>query len=265
MKISVMRIISFLLVFLLFSCKSNNLEENVPKYRSFEYSNTSGVLPYRALLPENYDASKSYPLVLILHGAGERGNDNIAQLTHGSSLFLKKEVREKFPAIVVFPQCPEDSYWSNVEKKRDPKSFTFTFSPDGEPTQAMQTLQGLIPDLRNKYKIDQNRMYVGGLSMGGMGTLELVRRNPNMFAAAFSICGGAHPETAPQLTNTKWWFFHGDADVVVDYQYSVNMVNALKAENVNPKFTTYEGVNHNSWENAFAEPELLPWLFTNSK
>ncbi len=258
---------SLLLVFLflaLSSCRSDQAKDTLA-FESFEFSDTTGVLPYRVLLPENYDASKSYPLVLVLHGAGERGNDNKAQLTHGANLFLKKEIREKFDAIVVFPQCPEESYWSNVKKERLLNAFNFTFSAEGEPTQAMKMLQAFIPELKNKFKIDENRMYVGGLSMGGMGTLELVRRNPTMFAAAFSICGGAHPDTAPQLTNTKWWFFHGDADVVVDYQHSVNMVNALEQLGVEAKFTTYEGVNHNSWENAFAEPDLLPWLFAHTK
>ncbi len=101
--------------------------------------------------------------------------------------------------------------------------------------------------------------------MGGMGTFEIVRRNPDMFAAAFAICGGAHPDTAPQLTKTPWWVFHGDEDIIVDYEHSKNMVKAMKASYADVKFTTYEGVNHNSWENAFAEPELLPWLFSHSK
>jgi len=259
-----MRIVFLVFLFLL-SCGSKNSDQDTSAYKSFEFSDAAGVLPYRVLLPENYDATKSYPLVLVLHGAGERGNDNVTQLTHGANLFLNKELRDKFPAIVVFPQCPEESYWSNVKRERVLMSFTFTFSPDGEPTQAMKTLQNLIPELKNTYTIDENRMYVGGLSMGGMGTLELVRRNPDMFAAAFAICGGAHPDTAPQLTKTKWWFFHGDADMVVDYQHSVNMVNALRNEGVATKFTTYEGVNHNSWENAFADPGLLPWLFSNSR
>ena len=81
----------------------------------------------------------------------------------------------------------------------------------------------------------------------------------------FLFVGGAHPDTASQLINTKWWFFHGDADVVVDYQHSVNMVKALEAAGMKAKFSTYEGVNHNSWENAFAEADLLPWLFSHSK
>ncbi len=260
-----MRNLIFFVILLFLSCKSTNSVVDFPTYQSLEFSDDNATLPYRLLLPKNYDEGKSYPLVVVLHGAGERGNDNEAQLTHGADIFLNQDFRDEHEAIVVFPQCPEESYWSNVDKKRVQMSFTFTFSPDGEATVAMKSLQNLIQNLQENYKIDKDRMYAGGLSMGGMGTMELVRRNPDLFAAAFAICGGAHPDTAPIMKNTKWWVFHGDADVVVDYKHSVNMVSALKAARAEVKFTTYEGVNHNSWENAFAEPELLPWLFSHSK
>jgi len=253
---------AFLLLFLGVSTAQT---QNTNDYQKKEFIAANDTLPYRILLPMDYDESEAYPLLVFLHGAGERGNDNEAQLTHGATLFLQDSVRKKYPAIVVFPQCPEDSYWSNVDRKRTAKSLSFTFSVEGEPTMAMKSLQRLLGDLLNSYKIDMSRIYVGGLSMGGMGTFELVRRNPDTFAAAFAICGGAHPETANKLTGPSWWVFHGDADVVVDYQHSVNMVDAMKKSGAKIKFTTYEGVNHNSWENAFAEPELLSWLFANSK
>ena len=234
-------------------------------FENLEFYDDNETMPYRLLLPENYDSSKSYPLVLVLHGAGERGSDNEAQLTHGGSLFLEKEIREKYPAIVVFPQCPENDYWSNVEKSGMLMFAEFNFKKDGAPTESLISVQKLLQTLLKEYKIDSKRVYVGGLSMGGMGTFEIVRRNPDMFAAAFAICGGAHPDTAPQLTKTPWWVFHGDEDMIVDYEHSKNMVKAMKASYADVKFTTYEGVNHNSWENAFAEPELLPWLFSHSK
>ena len=144
-------------------------------------------------------------------------------------------------------------------------SFSFTFSPEGKPTKAMKLLLGLLTDLPEIYSIDRNRMYVGGLSMGGMGTFELVRRRQATFAAAFAICGGAHPDTADQISKIPWWVFHGDADVVVDYSHSAELVEALKEAGADVRFTTYENVNHNSWENAFAEPKLVPWLFSHSK
>ena len=239
--------------------------QDLDEFQKKEFKNADGSMPYRVLLPKEFDKSKEYPLLLFLHGAGERGDDNEAQLTHGADLFIKDEIRKKYPAIVAFPQCPKDSYWSNVDVKRDSMPFTFTFSADGEPTKAMKLVKSLLKDLLDTYKIDENRIYVGGLSMGGMGTFELVRRNPDTFAAAFAICGGAHPDTAEQIAGIPWWVFHGDADVVVDFKHSKKMVKALKEAKGDVKFTVYEGVNHNSWKNAFAEPELVPWLFSHSK
>ncbi len=231
------------------------------------YVSGSDTLPYRILLPLNYDASKKYPLILVLHGAGERGNNNEAQLVHGSYLFLKDSVREKFPAIVVFPQCPASSFWSNVQFQFDSvtKQRTLGFRADGEPTIAMKLAQELLYKIINDYPVNKKQIYVGGLSMGGMGTFEIVRRNPKLFAAAFPICGGGAPATAPMMKKIKWWVFHGDVDAVVPASLSQEMVDALKAAGADVKYSLYPGVNHNSWDNAFAEPGLLPWLFSKKK
>lgn len=224
-------------------------------------------LPYRILLPLNYDASKKYPLVYFLHGAGERGNDNEAQLTHGSALFLRDSIREKYPAIVVFPQCPSNSFWSNVKFSFDSvaQKREFIFQSEGDPTIAMDMAQKLLKKLIKNYPANKKKIYVAGLSMGGMGTFEIVRRNPKLFAAAMPICGGGEPATASRLTNVKWWVFHGDEDAVVPPGYSNTMVDALKAVNADVIFSLYPGVNHNSWDNAFAEPTFMSWLFAQHK
>ncbi len=223
-------------------------------------------LPYRLLLPKGYEASKKYPLILFLHGAGERGRDNEAQLTHGSSLFLSDTLRQAFPAIVVVPQCPQNSFWSNVQTTRDSAGGrTFNFQEGGAPTRAMAMVENLLEELQRQYKLKEEQLYVMGLSMGGMGTFEIVRRHPDLFAAAVPICGGGHPATAGALKSTEWWVFHGDADNVVPVQLSQIMVDALKAQAASVKFTVYPGVGHNSWDNAFAEPQLLPWLFAQRR
>ncbi|RYY47032.1 MAG: phospholipase [Chitinophagaceae bacterium] len=224
-------------------------------------------LPYRLLLPKNYDPKKEYPLILFLHGSGERGNDNEAQLMHGWKLFLQDTIRENYPAIVVFPQCAASSYWSNVDFQYDSltKKRTFVFPFDGEPTIAMQLLMQLLKDLNRKYKLDDDRLYVGGLSMGGMGTFELVKRKPKMFAAAFPICGGANAATAKKLKRTSWWIFHGLKDDVVSPQFSQQMADAIKATGAEVKLKLYPNANHNSWDSAFAEKELFPWLFSHKK
>lgn len=224
-------------------------------------------LPYRLLLPQNFDAAKAYPLILVLHGSGERGSDNEAQLVHGGKLFLNDTVRSRFPAIVVFPQCPRNNTWAPVSYGMDGAGKrTFAFAPDAPATVPMNMLLRLLDTLNATYRIDDDRVYVGGLSMGGMGTFDLVARKPKTFAAAFPICGGGATEHAKDLRKTAWWIFHGDADAVVPWQLSEQMANAIKKQRRSSvKFTLYPGVNHNSWDNAFAEPELLPWLFAQRR
>jgi predicted peptidase len=223
-------------------------------------------LPYRLLLPENYDASKKYPLIFFMHGAGERGNDNELQLVHGAKLFLKEEVRKNYPAIVVFPQCPQNSFWSNVSFKADDNGKrSFVFKADAAPTIAMKLANALLHQLLQQYQVQKKQVYIGGLSMGGMGTFEMVYRNPKLFAAAVPICGGGDAAIAKKVRKTKWWVFHGAKDDVVLPLYSEAMVAALKAAKASVKYTLYPDANHNSWDAAFAEPELLSWLFAQHK
>lgn len=254
---------SYLLV-ISFLISLGSLSQDKSLYQKHWYIKGTDTLPYRLLLPKNYDPKKEYALVLFLHGAGERGNDNEAQLMHGWKLFLREDVREKYPAIVVFPQCPANNWWSNVQFRYDSitRKRTFDFQKGGEPTTAMKLLVGLLDDLEDKYKLDDDRYYVGGLSMGGMGTFELVRRKPKTFAAAFPICGGANPATAKKLKRTSWWIFHGVKDDVVPASLSEQMADALKTVRADVRLTLYPEANHNSWDPAFAEKDLLPWLFS---
>ena len=206
--------------------------------------------------------------MLVLHGAGERGNNNEAQLVYGTQLFLKDTIRAKYAAIVVYPQCPASSYWSNVKMEKDSatQKLKFIFQVDGPPTKAMQLLIGLIADLLDKPYVNKHRMYVGGLSMGGMGTFELIRREPNTFAAAFAICGGDNTLNAKKYAKkTPLWIFHGQKDSVVPYEHSESIVAAIKEAGGDPKYTLYPNDDHNSWNDAFAEPLLIPWLFSHSK
>lgn len=222
-------------------------------------------LHYRMLLPENFDAARKYPVLLFLHGAGERGNDNEAQLTHGAKLFLDKKVRQDFPAIVIFPQCPKNDYWSNV-KFKDPKTGSrFDFQAGGEPTRPMKLVMELMRDLKKRKFTDNDRIYVGGLSMGGMGTFEILRRKPKLFAAAIAICGGDNAANVRKYRKVPIWVFHGGKDDVVLPAESERVVSELKKLGSEVKYTLYPNANHNSWDPAFAEPELLPWLFSQKR
>lgn len=254
-----------LLLFILAGFINTAQAQDISLYEKKLYISGNDTMPYRLLLPVDFDASKKYPLVFFLHGAGERGSDNEKQLVHGAKLFLKEEVRTKYPAIVVFPQCAENSFWSNVGFKMDNGQRNFLFQEAGEPTPAMRLAQELLSSLMKTYPVARRQVYVGGLSMGGMGTFEIVRRNPQLFAAAIPICGGGNTATALSLKKTKWWVFHGGKDDVVPPQLSEEMVQALKKVKASVKFTLYPNANHNSWDAAFAEPDLLSWLFAQKK
>jgi predicted peptidase len=241
--------------------------QDLSLYQKQRFVSGADTLPYRLLLPDGYDTGRRYPLVLFLHGAGERGSDNEKQLTHGASLFVREDVRRSYPCIVLAPQCDTADYWSNVLIASDSatRKRAFTFREGGEPTRAMAALVKLLREATARYAVDTSRMYAGGLSMGGMGTFEVVRRSPNTFAAAFPLCGGAHAATAKDLKNTAWWIFHGANDDVVPPQYSQSMFAALQAAGASVGFTLYPHANHNCWDAAFADAELLKWLFSCSK
>lgn len=235
-------------------------------YEKGMYISKGDTLPYRILFPLNFNPSQKYPLVVVLHGSGERGRDNEAQLKYGADLFLRDSIRHQYRAIVVFPQCPQDSRWSNVKIDTVDGKRVHNYQVGGAPTKAMTGLLGLVDEMLDKPYTDQNRVYVGGLSMGGMGTFELLRRKPKVFAAAFAICGGDNTANAKiYAKRVPMWIFHGAKDDVVPPEHSEAMVQALEDAGGNPKFTMYPNDGHNSWNDAFAEPAFLYWLFSHSK
>lgn len=235
-------------------------------YESKLFINQSDTLKYRVMMPKNFNVSKQYPILLFLHGAGERGNDNKAQLIHGSKFFASEVNREKYPAIVVFPQCPKNSYWANVKIDRSSKPIKLKFPRCKKPKKPMELVIKLMEDLVSKSYVNKNQIYVGGMSMGGMGTFEILSRKPEMFAAAIAICGAGNPKKAKSYAkSTPLWVFHGAKDNVVDPQASVSLVSSILKYGGKPNFTLYAQDNHNSWDTAFAEPKLLSWLFSNIK
>ncbi len=228
------------------------------------FQGKEGSLPYQLLLPENFSEDRKYPLILFLHGSGERGSDNQKQLVHGSELFLDIENQEKYPAVVVFPQCPAGDFWAKADFSGGAANRIFLDSET--PTRAMSLLLQLADSITSHFFVDKKKIYVGGLSMGGMGTFELLSRRPETFAAAIPICGGGNPDSAKKYAgNLSLWIFHGAKDDVVYPSYSTDIAIALIRAGHRPKYTLYKDANHNSWDSAFAEPELLPWLFSQTK
>lgn len=232
------------------------------------YIKKGDTLPYRMLFPQNFDPTKKYPLIIVLHGAGERGNNNESQLLYGTQLFLKDTIREKYAAFVLYPQCPASGWWANCkfEEGSVTHKTKFIFQHDAPPTRAMQSLLGLVDEFLDKPYINKHQVYIGGLSMGGMGTFEIIGRRPKVFAAAFAICGGDNTLNAKKYAKkVPLWIFHGQKDSVVPYTHSEAMVTAIKEAGGDPKYTLYPNDDHNSWDDAFKEPLLIPWLFAHKK
>lgn len=229
-------------------------------------THTSGgnTLLYRILYPDNFNPELKYPLILFLHGAGERGSDNTKQLVHGGDFFAADTNRLRFPAVIVFPQCPADYYWANVQFEFEPDGKrNFIFDPAGKPTVPMQLTISLLDSLLSQKWLDKSRVYVGGLSMGGMGTFELLYRMPQVFAAAFPVCGGNNPNMInKEVSKVQVWAFHGTDDTVVRAELSEKMIDAyMKAGSV-AWLTLFPGVGHNAWDYVFKDPNLLPWMFS---
>ena len=195
---------------------------------------------YLIYVPKDYDArSKTrWPLILFLHGAGERGTNLSKVAVHGPPR-LAKQGRD-FPFILVSPQSPGRGWDPNV-------------------------LNALLDSVIKEYHVDKDRVYVTGLSMGGYGTWALAAAHPEKFAALAPICGGGSPADAGKLAKLPIWVFHGAKDTTVPPKRSEEMVEALKAAGGNPKFTLYPEAGHDSWTETYDNPELYTWFLAHTK
>lgn len=243
------------------SAQRGNVDDLVRLYEARVHeSDDGGRLPYRLLVPENYDPNERYPLVLFLHGAGERGEDNRRQLVWGADMFTDAATREAFPAFVVVPQCPENRTWSAPDLRE------LRRRQSEEPTPQTRAVLEIIAQLEQEYAIDASRRYVMGLSMGGYGTWDLITREPEMFAAAVPICGGGDVEAAGRAATVPVWAFHSSDDNVVPVEQTRAMVRALRdAGGRAVTYTEYADAGHASWVPAFENAGLLPWLFSQRR
>ncbi|MBP1637427.1 MAG: Phospholipase/carboxylesterase [Bacteroidetes bacterium] len=220
-------------------------------------------LKYRVLLPEKYDKTQKYPLVVFLHGSGERGNDNEKQLVHGAALFAKEQNRLDYPSIVLFPQCPQNASWVNIPVR---VGNTIDFPEKPLITKPLFLVKKLVDSYSKNEAVDKKRIYVLGLSMGGMGTFDLICRYPKYFAAAIPICGGVYDTRLKKAKKMPIRIFHGGADTVVSNEHSRNAFIELKAEgSTRVEYIEFPGVGHDSWTNAFAYPDFLSWMYYQSK
>jgi predicted peptidase len=199
-------------------------------------------LKYLVYLPADYDKQEKWPLVLFLHGAGERGDDLDAVKMHGPPKLI--EHGKQFPFIVVSPQCPKGHWWNNE----------------------LVPLTALLDEIEGKYKVDKDRVYLTGLSMGGFGTWALAGYSPDRFAAIIPICGGGEPLLARALRQMPVWAFHGGKDPVVPVKRSQELIDALKrSNNEEAKLTIYPEASHDSWSATYDNPEIYEWLLKHKR
>jgi predicted peptidase len=220
--------------------------ENQPGQRPMEMKKevTRTVqMRYLLFLPKGYggDEQKRWPLMLFLHGAGERGTNLELVKKHGPPKIVEQQ--PDFPFIVVSPQCPTGRWWDND----------------------LEDLSALLDEVQTKYRVDLDRVYLTGLSMGGFGSWSLATREPDRFAAIVPICGGGQPLLAGRLKNVPVWAFHGAKDPVVPVDATKEMVRALEKSGGNVKMTVYPEAGHDSWTEAYNNPELYKWLLEQKR
>jgi predicted peptidase len=205
-----------------------------------------GDAKYVLFVPHAYKGDKEYPLILFLHGAGERGDDGERPVQQGIGNAIKfKGGESKFPFFVIFPQCRAKGTWK----------------ADGADA---QRALGILDEVAKTYKIDRKRIYLTGLSLGGYGTWSLAAAYPERWAAIAPVCGGGDPKMADKIKHIPCWCFHGDGDKAVPVQRSRDMIDALKKAGGEPRYSEFPYVGHNSWDPAYVTGELYPWLLKQS-
>ena len=210
-------------------------------------------LPYRILMPDHYDPNKMYPLVLFLHGIGERGTDNQIQLSNGAELFNNLDYRARYPAIVVVPQCPLGAWWTG---------FPYRINKIPRPGFLAASL---VKTLVQTLSVDPKRVYVTGLSMGAYAVWDFIVRYNDLFAAALPVSGAGDIATARQLTTTPIWAFHNLGDFLINPVYDRQMYVELESRNGLMKYTEYPVWGHDAWTKTFQNTEVLDWLFLQKR
>lgn len=233
-------------------------EDRVIRYTGGDYQDEA--FHYRLLKPSEVVPGKKYPLVISLHGAGERGDDNVAQLKYLPKWLADPDYRTKFPCFVFAPQCRTNKRWVEVPWSEAQST------PTKEIGDQMAVVVAVLDQLEKELPIDSARLYLTGLSMGGYGSWDLAIRFPQRFAAVVPICGGGDERQAARLSKVPLWAYHGSADKAVPVERSRSMINAIRAAGGNPKYTELEGVGHDSWTAAYTDSEgVVPWMFAQVK
>lgn len=215
-----------------------------------------GSIPYRIYVPEN--AGENLPVLLFLHGAGERGSENHPQLINALAAFAKNNPEAK-DSIIIAPQCPAETQWVNTPW------YEINYSVDEVPESwQLKTVVKILDKVAAEYKADRDRIYIMGISMGGFGTWDMLMRHGDIFAAGMPICGGADPSKAELLRDIPIRTFHGDVDDAVLVQGTRNIYNAIiEAGGKKIEYKEYKGEGHWVWDMACSEEGIGAWLYSN--
>ncbi len=227
------------------------------EFEKAEFTNEDAVLPYRIFIPEDYSEGKKYPMMVFLHGAGERGNDNEAQLKNALGTLFNRDDGLMLNTIVIAPQCPKDNQW--VDTPWADGNYSIDEVPESNELKAVVAL---TEEICESYSVDRTRIYVSGVSMGGFGTWDLITRHNDIYAAAAPMCGGGDPSKAELLADTMIYTFHGTEDTSVPYSGTAEMVSAIEETGSRLiSFVSYKGEGHVIWEMASDEAGWLEWLY----
>jgi len=257
-----MKYLKPILFFIPFFCaNANEAFSQTPIFSHERYISEAGdTLNYRMLYPD-WDTLRKYPLVIFLHGSGERGSDNEYQLKFGIMDLAQTKISAMYPAFIIAPQCPQNMRWANNSEN----NVTHQIHVLPSPSEPMKLLIELIQKLKKDLPVDTNRIYITGLSMGGYGTYDAIERYPNLFAAAVPVCGGGDTSKATSIAHIPVWIFHGAEDPIVSPLYSLNMLLALTGAGAHPGFTQYPEVGHFANKGAYTDMQMIAWLFKQHK
>ena len=224
------------------------------EFLPFVYTNAARRLPYRLLLPRGYDGTRAYPVVLYLHGAAGRGDDNLKPLDWGPKLFLEGDLRTKHDFFLAVPQCSASTGWQEVDfndklEMRESESLRM----------AIELVDTVLP---KQFNIDARRRYLTGVSMGGHAVWGILVRRPGLFAAAVPVCaGGSAKIVTDAAARYPVWAFHSDDDHIVPVQLARDMVKAWRKHGGTARYTEYTGLKHSSWKKAYLDAGMFDWLF----
>ena len=255
---------SRLIVLVFVMASSLLIAQEMPDSTLFEkhlHIDGSDSLPYLLYRSQRADTADETPaLVVFLHGAGERGNDNYSQLRHCVKYFVSDSISNRYSFVLMLPQCPEGRRWAETDWRLPSHQM------DSTPSVSMQGVVALIDSMKTSLSIDSNRIYICGISMGGFGVWDALQRCPDRFAAAIAICGGGDPAYASRMKDMPLYIFHGDKDKLVKPIRSRQMYQALrKMHSRDLHYVHYSDLGHFCWDRAFSTPGIFQWFFSKKR